>query len=105
MPNLIALWIVIHLSRELMLTRLVADDWGDTADGTQYDQDDHWYTEQYDDASYHQEHQEHHEHDTEEHYHGTDPDEQAYMEEAHDHDQEHTQEGASAGSEDDYQEE
>jgi hypothetical protein len=29
------------LSRELMLTRLVADDWGDTADGTQYEQDDH----------------------------------------------------------------
>ena len=29
----------------------------------------------------------------------------AYMEEAHEHDQEHTQEGASAGSEDDYQDE
>jgi hypothetical protein len=93
------------LSRELMLTRLVADDWGDTADGTQYDQDDHWYTDQYDDASYHQEHQEHHEHDTEEHYHDTDPDEQAYMEDAHEHDQEHTQEAVSAGSEDDHQDE
>ncbi len=31
------------LSRELMLTRLDADEWGDTADGTQYVQDDHGY--------------------------------------------------------------
>jgi hypothetical protein len=93
------------LSRELMLTRLVADDWGDIADGTQYEQDDHGYTEQCDDSYYHQEHQEHYEHDIEEHYHGTDPDEHVYMEESQEHDQEHTQEGASAEGEDDYQEE
>ena len=38
------------LSRELMLTRLEADDWGDTTDGTQYEQEDHGYTEQYDES-------------------------------------------------------
>ena len=31
------------LSRELMLTRLETDDWGDTADGTQYEQENHGY--------------------------------------------------------------
>ncbi len=44
------------LSRELMLTRLDADDWGDTADGAQYEQDDYGYTEHYDDSCHHQEH-------------------------------------------------
>ena len=45
MPNLIAL---SPLSRELMLTRLEADDWGDSTDGTQYEQEDHGYAEHYD---------------------------------------------------------
>ncbi len=55
------------LSRELMLTRLEADDWGDSADGTQYEQEDHGYAEHYDDSyDYdYQEHREHHEYDTE----------------------------------------
>ncbi len=93
------------LSRELMLTRLDADDWGDNADGAQYEQDDYGYTEHYDDPSYHQEHQEHHEEYNEQHYHGTDPDEHGYTEESLGHEQGQTQEGASAESEDDYQEE
>ena len=74
-----------------MLTRLEADDWGDSADGTQYGQDDHWYTEQYDesyDQDYHED-QEHHGHDTEQYYQGTGPEEQEYAELSNE--QEHTQ--------------
>ncbi len=41
MPNLIALWTVT------LLTRLESDDWGDTTDGTQYEQEDHGYAEHY----------------------------------------------------------
>ncbi len=81
------------LSRELMLTRLEADDWGDTTDGTQYEQEDHGYTEHYDKSYDHvyQEHQEHHEYDTEQYYQGTGPEEQGYTEESND--QQHIQEG------------
>ncbi len=39
------------LSRELMLTHLEADDWGDTTDGTQYGHEEkHECTEHYDDS-------------------------------------------------------
>jgi hypothetical protein len=88
-----------------MLTRLEADDWGDIADGNQYEQEDHGYTEQYDDSCDHdyQEHQEHQEHDTEQYYHGTGYDEHGYTEESNE--QGHTQEGTLAESEDDHQEE
>jgi hypothetical protein len=87
-----------------MLTRFEADDWGDiTADGTQYEQEDHGYTEHYDGSFYHQEHQDHQEQDTEQYHHGTDPDEHGYMKETHEH--EHAQNGAPAESEDDYQKE
>ncbi len=93
------------LSRDLMLTRLEADDWGDTTDGTRYEQEDHGYTEHYDDSYDHnyQEHQEHHEYDTEQYYQGTGPGEQGYTEESNE--QEHIQEGVTGESEDEYQEE
>jgi hypothetical protein len=78
------------LSRELMLTRLEADDWGDTADGTHYVQEEHEYAEHYD-ISYEQ--QELPEHTTEQHYQGTDFDEHEYTEESHE--QEHTLEQAA----------
>ncbi len=88
-----------------MLTRLEADDWGDTADGTQYEQDDHWYTGHYDESYDHdyQEHQEHHGHDTEQYYQGAGPEEQEYTEQSNE--QEHIQEGVTGESEDEYQEE
>ena len=91
------------LSRELMLTRLTTDDWGDTTDGTQYEQEDQEYTEQYGDSYDHnyQEHQE--DYDTEQYYQGRDPEEQGYTEESNE--QEHTQEGVTGESEDEYQEE
>jgi hypothetical protein len=38
------------LSRELMLTRLEADDWGDSTDGAQYEQEEHVYAEHYVDS-------------------------------------------------------
>jgi hypothetical protein len=60
------------LSRELMLTRLEADDWGDTADGTHYVQEEHEYAEHYDESYEEQELQEH---NAEQHYQGTDFDE------------------------------
>ena len=93
------------LSRELMLTRLEADDWGDTTDGTQYEQEGHGYTEHYGESYDHdyQEHQEHHEYDTEQYYQGTGPEEQGYTEESNE--QEHIQEGVTGESEDEYQEE
>ncbi len=55
------------LSRELMLTRLEADDWGDSTAGAQYEQEEHVYAEHYDDSYDHgdQEHREHLEYDTE----------------------------------------
>jgi hypothetical protein len=89
------------LSRELMLTRLEANDWGDTADGTQYEQDDHWNTEHYNESHDH----DYHGADPEEQedYQGTDPEEQEYLEQSNG--QEHTQEGATGESEDEYQEE
>ncbi len=93
------------LSRELMLTCLEADDWGDITDGTQYEQEDHGYTEHYDDAYNHdyQEHQEHHEYDTEQHYQGTGPEEHGYTEESNE--QEHIPVGVTGESEDEYHEE
>ncbi len=47
--------VIHHCLAELMLTRLElgADDWGDTADGTQHE---HKYTEQCDDSYEQQEH-------------------------------------------------
>ncbi len=89
-----------------MLTRLEADDWGDTADGTQYEQDDHWYTEHYDesyDQDYHEHQEEHHGHDTEQYYQGAGPEEQEYVEQSNE--QKHTQEGVTGESEDEYHEE
>jgi hypothetical protein len=93
------------LSRELMLTRLEADDWRDTTDGTQYEQEDHGYTEHYDDSYDHdyQEHQEHQEHDTEHYYQSTGSEEQGYAEDLNENG--HTQEETPQESEDDYQEE
>ncbi len=40
-----------------MLTRLEADDWWDTTDGTQYGHEEDEYTEHYDDYYEQQEHQ------------------------------------------------
>ena len=84
-----------------MLTRLEADDWGDTADGTQYEQDDHWNTENYDELYYH---------DylganpgEQEDYQGSDHEEHGYLEQSNDH--KHTQEDVTGESEDDHQEE
>ena len=93
------------LSRELMLTRLAADDWGDTAehataDGAHYVQEEHEYAEHYDESCEQQELQEH---NAEQHYQGTDFDEYGYTEEAHE--QEHTQEQAPVESEDEHQDE
>ncbi len=92
-------------SRELMLTRLESDDWGDTTDGTQYEQEDYGYAEHYDDSYDHdyQEHQDHQGYDTEHHYQGADPEEQGYTEESNE--QKHIQEGVTEESEDEYQEE
>ncbi len=101
MPNLIALWTVTHHSRELMLTRLEADDWGDTVDGTQYEQDDHWNIEHYDESFYHDYLGSNPE--EQEDYQGADHDEQGYSEQSNE--QKHTQEGVTGESEDDYQEE
>ena len=89
------------LSRELMLTRLEADDWGDTVDGTQYEQDDQRNTEQYDDSYYH-DYQDAGLGEQED-YQGTDHDEQGYSEQSNE--QRHTQEGVTGESEEDYQEE
>ena len=89
------------LSRELMLTRLEADDWGDTTDGTQYGQDDHWNPEHYDesyDPNYHGADPE-----EQEDYQGADIEQQEYPEQSNE--QKHTQEGGTGESEDDYQEE
>ncbi len=93
------------LPRELMLTRLEADDWGDSTDGTQYEQEDHGYAEHYDDSyDYdYQEHQEHHEHDTEQYYQGTGSEEHGYSEGSNE--QEHIQAGGTGESEDEYHEE
>ncbi len=46
---------------------------GGIADGTQYEQEDHGYAEHYNDSYDHdyQEHQEHHEYDTEQYYQAT----------------------------------
>ena len=90
------------LSRELMLTRLGSDDWGDTTDGTQYEQEDHGYSEHYDDA-YDHNYQKHQGYDTEHHHQDADPEEQGYTEESNE--QEHIREGVTGESEDDYQEE
>ena len=91
------------LSRELMLTRLTADDWGDTTDGAQYEQYDQEYTDQYGD-SYDHEYQEHQEdYDTDQYYQDTGPEEQGYTEESNE--QEHVQERVAGESEDEYQEE
>jgi hypothetical protein len=88
------------LSRELMLTRLEVDDWGDTADGTQYEQDDHWNTGHYNEPYDH----DYHGADPEEQEdcQSTDPEEQEYPEQSNE--QEHTQEGVTGESEDEYQE-
>jgi hypothetical protein len=88
------------LSRELMLTRLEADDWGDTADGTHYGQEEHEYTEHYAESYEQQEHQEH---IAEQHRQGIDFDEHGYHEESNG--PEHTQEQAPVESEDEYQDE
>ena len=88
------------LSRELMLTRLAADDWGDTADGAHYVQEEHEYAEHYDESYEQQELQEH---NAEQHYQGADFDEHEYTEESHE--QEHTLEQAPVESEDEYQDE
>ena len=89
------------LSRELMLTRLEADDWGDTTDGTQYGQDDHWNPEHHDesyDPNYHGADPE-----EQEDYQGADIEQQEYPEQSNE--EKHTQEGGTGESEDDYQEE
>jgi hypothetical protein len=83
-----------------MLTRLEADDWGDTAEGTYYVQEEHEYAEQYD-TSYEQ--HEPQEHNNEQHYQETDFDEHEYTEKPYD--QEHTQEQAPVDSEDEHQDE
>ena len=91
------------LSRELMLTRLTADDWGDTTDGTQYEHEDQEYTEQYGD-SYDYDYQGHQwDHDAEQYYQGTGAEEQEYTEELNE--PEHVQERVSGESEDGYEEE
>ncbi len=69
------------LSRELMLTRLEADDWGDSTAGAQYEQEEHVYAEHHDD-SYDHDYQEQQEHDTEQYYQGTGSEEQGYSEES-----------------------
>ncbi len=103
MPNLIALWTVTHysLASSWLLTRLEADDWGDTADGTQYGQDDHWNTEHYDESYDHDYHDAGPE--EQEDYQGADPKEQEYPEQSNE--QRHNQEGVTGESEDEYQEE
>ncbi len=88
------------LSRELILTRLEADDWGDIADGTHYVQEEHEYAEHYDESYEEQELQEH---NAEQYYQGTDFDEHEYTEESHE--QEHIQEQAPVDSEDEHQDE
>ncbi len=93
------------LSRELMLTRLEADDWRDSTAGAQYEQEEHVYAEHYDD-SYdhdHQEHREHSEYDTEQYYQGTGSEEHGYSEESNE--QEHIQVGGTGEGEDEYHEE
>jgi hypothetical protein len=89
------------LSRELMLTRLEADDWGDTADGTQYEQDDHWSAEHYDESYYHDYLGANP--DEQEDYQGADHEEHGYLEQSNE--QKHTQEDVTGESEDDQQEE
>ncbi len=80
------------LSRELMLTRLEADDWGDSTAGAQYEQEEHVYEEHYDDSYDHdyQGHQEHQEYGTEQYYQGTGSEEHGYSAESNE--QEHIQE-------------
>ena len=83
------------LSRELMLTRLEVDDWGDTADGTQYEQDNHWNTEHHDDSYYYD--YQGADPEEQEGYQGADPEEQEYPEQSNE--QKHTQEGVIGESE------
>ena len=91
------------LSRELMLTRLTADDWGDTTDGTQYEHEDQEYTEQYGD-SHDYDYQGHQwDHDAEQYYQGTGAEEQEHTEGLNE--PEHVQERVSGESEDGYEEE
>ena len=89
------------LSRELMLTRLEADDWGDAADGAHYEQDDYWSAE-HDDESYYHDYLGSNPEEQEE-YHGEDQEEQMHPEQSNE--PRHTQEGITGESEDDYQEE
>ena len=89
------------LSRELMLTRLEADDWGDAADGAQYEQDDYWSAE-HDDESYYHDYLGSNPEEQEE-YQGEDQEEQMHPEQSNE--PRHTQEGITGESEDDYQEE
>jgi hypothetical protein len=93
------------LSRELMLTRLEADDWGDSTAGAQYEQEEHVYAEHHDDSYDHdyQGQQEHQEYDTEQYYQGTGSEEHGYSEESNE--QEHIQVGVAGESEDEYHEE
>ncbi len=93
------------LSRELMLTRLETDDWGDSTAGAQYEQEEHIYAEHYDDSYDHdyQEHREHLEYDTEQYYQGTGSEEHGYSDESNE--QEHIQVGGTGESEDEYHEE
>jgi hypothetical protein len=74
------------LSRELMLTRLETDDWGDIYEGIQDDyQDQDYWQEQ------HQQEQEHIEQDHELQYQDSNEEAHGYEEEMVEHD--HTQEG------------
>ncbi len=84
------------LSRELMLTRLETDDWGDMYEGTQDDyQDQDYWQEQ------HQQEHEHTEQDHELQYQDSNEEAHGYEEEMVEHD--HTQEGeAPFESEDEY---
>jgi hypothetical protein len=86
------------LSRELMLTRLETDDWGDTDEGTQ--DEHHW-------QGYHQQSEQEHEHQEQDHelqYQDSNDKGQGYEEEAVE--QGHTEERVShVESEDDHQDE
>ncbi len=89
------------LSLELMLTRLEADDWGDTYEGDQDDYQDHDSWQEHDQ----QEHdQQEHEHSYELHYQASTEGNLGYEE--HIDEQEHTQEGkAPFENEDEHQDE
>ena len=87
------------LSRELMLTRLETDDWGDTYEDTpeEYQDQDYWQEQ-------HQQELEHTEHDHALHYHESNEETHGYEEEVVEHN--HTQEGEEPfESEDEHQDE